>query len=550
MVRARGFLFRGRLAPCLALTALALTARIARAEDPATRDAKVTYLTSATVYVDAGSEEGVQEGDVLDVVRNGTVIGWLHVFVVSSHKSGCRREDPALDVVVGDVVRYIPHIDPAKAAAAAAAAGTAAAGTGPAGAAAAPAPKRSSSGRGALRDWGLAGRIGLRYLVVDQPDTDYSFNQPGVDVRLAGTNLGGSSMGLEVDIRSYRSYRVSGPQSEQLQTNRVYRANASWTGRDLPMRVVVGRMYSPTLSTVSLFDGVLAEYSSPRWSFGGLAGTQPNPVDYGFSSLVRQYGGYATLRGIPGRKSNWGATMGLVGSYQEGEINREFLYLQGYYDTPRFSAYLAQEIDFNRGWKREEEGSSVSPTSIFGNVRYRVTQGFTLSAGIDSRRNVLLYRDYVDPVIEFDDAFRQGYWAAAEAAFPWLTVGANARFARGGSAGDGESYSLLLRSSRLGVAWLDVAGRATYYNSDRSKGELYSLALGATVTPAIHILLDGGLRQETGLLSTVPETQLTWYGVNFDIAFARHWLYLLSFEQTTGGIEDNRQLFTSFSYRL
>ena len=550
MVRARGFLFRGRLAPCLALAALALTARIARAEDPATRDAKVTYLTSATVYVDAGSEEGVQEGDVLDVVRNGTVIGWLHVFVVSSHKSGCRREDPALDVVVGDVVRYIPHIDPAKAAAAAAAAGTAAAGTGPAGAAAAPGPKRSSSGRGALRDWGLAGRIGLRYLVVDQPDTDYSFNQPGVDVRLAGTNLGGSSMGLEVDIRSYRSYRVSGPQSEQLQTNRVYRANASWTGRDLPMRVVVGRMYSPTLSTVSLFDGVLAEYSGPRWSFGGLAGTQPNPVDYGFSSLVRQYGGYATLRGIPGRKSNWGATMGLVGSYQEGEINREFLYLQGYYDTPRFSAYLAQEIDFNRGWKREEESSSVSPTSIFGNVRYRVTQGFTLSAGIDSRRNVLLYRDYVDPVIEFDDAFRQGYWAAAEAAFPWLTVGANARFARGGSAGDGESYSLLLRSSRLGVAWLDVAGRATYYNSDRSKGELYSLALGATVTPAIHILLDGGLRQETGLLSTVPETQLTWYGVNFDIAFARHWLYLLSFEQTTGGIENNRQLFTSFSYRF
>jgi len=550
MVRARGFLFRGRLAPCLALTALALTARIARAEDPATRDAKVTYLTSATVYVDAGSEEGVQEGDVLDVVRNGTVIGWLHVFVVSSHKSGCRREDPALDVVVGDVVRYIPHIDPAKAAAAAAAAGTAAGGTGPAGAAAAPAPKRSSSGRGALRDWGLAGRIGLRYLVVDQPDTDYSFNQPGVDVRLAGTNLGGSSMGLEVDIRSYRSYRVSGPQSEQLQTNRVYRANASWTGRDLPMRVVVGRMYSPTLSTVSLFDGVLAEYSGPRWSFGGLAGTQPNPVDYGFSSLVRQYGGYATLRGIPGRKSNWGATMGLVGSYQEGEINREFLYLQGYYDTPRLSAYLAQEIDFNRGWKREEEGSSVSPTSIFGNVRYRVTQGFTLSAGIDSRRNVLLYRDYVDPVIEFDDAFRQGYWAAAEAAFPWLTVGANARFARGGSAGDGESYSLLLRSSRLGVAWLDVAGRATYYTSDRSKGGLYSLALGATVTPAIHILLDGGLRQETGLLSTVPETQLTWYGVNFDIAFARHWLYLLSFEQTTGGIENNRQLFTSFSYRF
>jgi hypothetical protein len=540
MVRARRPLARETLVLCLALGAMA---GISRAEDPTTLDAKVTYLTSATVYVDAGSEEGVQEGDVLDVVRNGTVIGWLHVFVVSSHKSGCRREDPGLDVVVGDVVRYIPHVDPARAAAPAA-------GTAPADAAAAPAPKRQSSGRGALRDWGLAGRIGVRYLIVEQPDTDYSFNQPGLDVRLAGTNLGGSSVGLEVDIRSYRSYRVSGLQSEQLQTNRVYRANASWTGRDVPVRIVAGRMYSPTLSTVSLFDGVLAEYSGPRWSFGGLAGTQPNPVTYGFSSLVRQYGGYATLRGLPGRKSNWGATVGLVGSYVEGEINREFLYLQGYYDTPRFSAYLAQEIDFNRGWKSEAENSAISPTSIFGNVRYRVTPQFTLSGGIDSRRNVLLYRDYIDPLIEFDDAFREGFWAAAEASLPWLTVGANARFARGGSAGDGESYSLLIGSSRLPIAWLDVGGRATYYNSDRAKGQLYSLALGASVTPAIHVLLDGGLRQETGLLSTVAETQLLWYGVNFDIAFARHWLYLLSFEQTTGGIEDNRQLFTSFSYRF
>jgi hypothetical protein len=549
MVRARRPLARETLVLCLALGAMA---GIARAEEPVTLDAKVTYLTSATVYVDAGSEEGVQEGDVLDVVRNGTVIGWLHVFVVSSHKSGCRREDPGLDVVVGDVVRYIPHLDPAKAAAAAAAgAGTAPAAAGSApDAAASPAPKRSSSGRGALRDWGLAGRIGVRYQIIEQPDTDYRFTQPGLDLRLAGTNLGGSSMGLEVDIRSYRSYRISGPQSAELQTNRVYRANASWTGREVPMRVVVGRMYSPTLSTVSLFDGVLAEYSSPRWSFGGLAGTQPNPVDYGFSSLVRQYGGYATLRGLPGRRSNWGATVGLVGSYIEGEINREFVYLQGYYDTPRFSAYLAQEIDLNRGWKAEAESSFFSPTSIFGNARYRVTPQVTLGAGIDSRRNVLLYRDYIDPLIEFDDAFRQGYWVSAEAALEWLTVGANARFARGGDAGDGESYSLLLGSTRLPVSWLNVGGRATFYDSARAKGQLYSLAVGVAASPSIHFLFDGGLRQETGLLSTVAETQLVWYGVNFDIAFARHWLYLLSFEQTTGGIEDNRQLFTSFSYRF
>ncbi len=530
----------------VALVLIGLTAGIASAAEPVTRDAKVTYLTSATVYVDAGSEEGVQEGDVLDVVRNGTVVGWLHVFVVSTHKSGCRREDPGLDIVVGDIVRFVPHVDPTKACGELLPPRA----TSATGAAAAEAPRRASSGRGMLRDWGLAGRIGLRYLLVQQPDTGYQFNQPGVDVRIAGTNLGGSPMGLEVDIRTYRSYRVSGDQSAQLQTNRVYRANASWTGRDVPVRVVAGRMYSPTLATVSLFDGVLAEYAGPRWSIGGLAGSQPNPVTYGFSSDVRQYGGYATLRGLPGRKSNWGATMGLVGSYQEGEINREFLYLQGYYDTPRFSAYLAQEIDFNRGWKREQESSAISPTSIFGTVRFRVTQQFTLSAGIDSRRNVLLYRDYIDPLIEFDDAFREGYWAARRGVVP-LADGGRERALRPRRRRRGRR--VVLAAPRVVAAPDRVARRRRPRDllQQRASEGAAVLAGAGSVDHADHPR-SARRRHAPGDRTAldVPETQLLWYGLNFDIAFGRHWLYLLSFEQTTGGIEDNRQLFTSFSYRF
>ncbi len=524
------------------------------AEAPAPREAKVTYQTEATVYVDAGSEEGVAEGDILDVVRDGKVIAWLIVSVVSSHKSACRREDPGTEIRVGDVVQHTPRASAAASAAPATSAAPAAAVTAAGKSAAAStttAPeKRPRNNGNAMRDLGLSGRIGLRYLVVDQPQTDYRYSQPGIELRLAGQDIGGSSFGVDIDVRSYQTYQVSGISSEKDLRNRVYRANVFWTGHEVPMRVAVGRLFSPTLASLSLFDGALVEYAGRRWSFGGLYGTQPDPQTYGFSQEVREYGAYAAARSDVGARVRWGTTIGLISSYDEGEINRDFLYLQGYYDDTRFSGYLAQEIDANRGWKREEEGSSYSLTSTFLTARYRISPNLTINGGWDNRRNVLLYRDYVDPVTDFDDAYRQGYWVGADGRVRWFRIGGNARFSRGGSAGPADSYSLFLGASGFSRFPLDVRTRSTFYTSDRAEGQLHSVTVGTGFGPTIHLAGTIGLRLEDGLLSTVPETDLIWYGIDFDISFARHWFYLLSFEQTTGGVEDNRQLYTSINYRF
>ena len=66
-------------------------------------------------------------------------------------------------------------------------------------------------------------------------------------------------------------------------------------------------------------------------------------------------------------------TTGLIASYEQSEINREFLYLQTRFYGARFSLYATQEVDFNRDWKADAGEDAVSLTSTYLNLDLRAT---------------------------------------------------------------------------------------------------------------------------------------------------------------------------------
>ena len=57
-------------------------------------------------------------------------------------------------------------------------------------------------------------------------------------------------------------------------------------------------------------------------------------------------GGARWPRGV-----RWSLTLGGMGSYDQGELNREFGFFQGTLNSGVVSAVLLQELDLNRGWK-------------------------------------------------------------------------------------------------------------------------------------------------------------------------------------------------------
>ena len=50
--------------------------------------------------------------------------------------------------------------------------------------------------------------------------------------------------------------------------------------------------------------------------------------------------------------SRWSVTMGGIDSYDNGAINREFMFVQGFYADRHLTVFATQEVDYNRGWKQ------------------------------------------------------------------------------------------------------------------------------------------------------------------------------------------------------
>jgi len=521
------------MAPMLLIVLLIAVAPPPAAADPPARNTgSVTYVAGTSVYIDAGSSEGLAEGDLVELMSGDHVVLVLKVRDVAGHKSACVPQDQELAlaglVSEGDTVRYTVQ-------------------------APAPAPTSAPDARADSPAFdrifgGLRGRVGLAYLLVNDSESDSGgFDRPAVTLRLDGDRLGDSDFSIHVDTRLRRT--TSNVNDEAVNRTRVYRLSTEWQRKGSPYRVSLGRQYSPGLSGLTLFDGLLAERRTDKWAFGLFGGVQPDFEDYGFSSDTTQYGAFAQRTSLPGAEKNWEITAGLAGSDGPDEDFREYLFLQASYFTRRLSLSFNQEVDFNHGWKSDAGESTVQPTSTFAIVRYRVSDNLSLNAGYDDRRNVILYREFENPETEFDDANRRGLWGGADLRFlERFRAGVSYRGNSGGDNGNSDSYTLTLGARDLFPFHLDVGTRSTRFENEMLEGWLHSLTCYLPVGRRTQFSVYGGVRQDehpSGL-----SEDLVWYGAETNLRFGRSWFFLLSLERNSGDAEEFDQLYTTLSYRF
>ncbi|HYD52899.1 MAG TPA: hypothetical protein VEA99_09740, partial [Gemmatimonadaceae bacterium] len=481
---------------------------------------RVTYVAGRSVYVGAGSARGVREGSALEVVRRGLAVAQLRVTAVSSTRASCEIVRAADSIVVGDSVRL--------GAAAPASAPATAAREGPDSTPLAPPARRA-------RALGLRGRVGLRYLVLAPRDSGASgFSQPAADLRIEGERVAGSPIGVAIDARTRRTIgvRESIRARSFTQVHQLSLSATSATGG----RVVVGRQFSEAFANVSLYDGVSAEMRRARWGVGVFGGTQPSLASFGFSRAVREHGLYVQAHHADGEATRWTATLGGIGSYEGGELNREFAFAQLSLATRRLWLHATQEVDRNRGWKSAAGEAALQPTSSYVSLQVRPWEPLTLHAGFDSRRSVRLWRDVVNPETEFDDRFRQGVWGGASLRLaPWLRLSADARSIGGGDTTGGRTTAATgsLTLGELGPARLAARLRASGHRSPWLAGAVQSAALsGAAWQGRLRVEAEGGSRTERPLAaasgSSSPHEPVRWVGATADLALGRSWFLLLT----------------------
>lgn len=531
----------GRAAPRRAsATPVAATTASAPAAAPmdTSGTAHVTSTSGATIYVDAGAKDGLAIGQTLTVLRDGHAVGVLRVDYLASHRAACTGTsgEPPLP---GDRVAFTP------------AARGPATGPGVSGAATAGSASSAPRKRGTwFRRAGIRGRVGVRFLTVrDLTGGGGGFRQPSLDLRMDGTRVGGSDLDLSVDARTRRTWRTSATTQDPGLT-RIYRLSLARQAAGSPLRVSAGRLASPSLASVNLFDGVLTEYLGPRFGAGLFAGSQPGTSDWDYTREVMEYGGYARLQNATQAPHRWSVTGGGVTSYDRGTTNRDYLFLRGQYNDARSFGYFSQELDVNRGWRRDVEGGALSLTSTLLSLQYRPSGVLTLNAGYDDRRNVRVYDDRETPESEFDAAHRQG-WSGGLSVYPTHSFSLSGDRRVNGS-GDQRTDATTgsWRLTRLPGVALDLSGRHTRYHNPQSAGWLHAWSVGGGLGAGRRLEAHTGLRDERAEGGTATRTYTRWYGLNLDVGLARSIYLLLSGEATRGDLENNDQYYLSLSYQL
>lgn len=504
---------------------------------PRVRWAHISYLTTATAYIDAGRADGLRDTSRVAVIRGDTMVAVLSINFLSTHQAACDLSGVAAALRVGDSVRFTPVTEAHDSAAAVAAVP--------------PVARPAPSTTGWRPNGGLRGRVGLYYLLIRPRDgSGAQFSQPSGDLRLTGNGLGGTGLGISLDMRSRRTLqtRADGFGSVARQQTRVYSGSLTWQAAGSPLRLTAGRQWAPGMPSVGLVDGVSAQLDGAGWSSGVFAGSEPEPVNLGFSSSITQLGGYVQRHSRAGSPGRWSLSAGLSGSYLRTGTNREFLYLQGEYGTRRLSLFASQEVDYYRPWRRVGGERAISPTSTFANLQFHVSDAITVTTGLDNRRNARLYRDVVNPEITFDDAFRRGAWLGVSARSGRFLASVDARTSAGGSAGATGSYTLSLGADRLTRFGLSVRSRNTRYTSMGRSGWLQALTLGIEPGGRGSLQLTGGQRTERD--TTAAATTVRWLSADFDLTLGRTWMAILSAYREQGGPTANDMLYAGLSFRF
>ena len=170
-----------------------------------------------------------------------------------------------------------------------------------------------------------------------------------------------------------------------------------------------GRKINPRIANIGAVDGIQFQKSWNDFYVGAVVGTHPDYTNYGFNPDLLEYGGYI---GHNSKTTNGYAQSSLAFFEQrnKGNIDRRFVYFQ-------HSSTLLKNLNLFSSFELDlyklENGlpkNTLSLTSLYLSLRYRVSRKLALFGSYDNRKNVIYYetfRNYTDEILQ--QASRQGY---------------------------------------------------------------------------------------------------------------------------------------------
>lgn len=487
--------------------------------DTAVQVTAITFISGAQIFIGAGRLDGLVEGSQVTVVHGDVEVAVLRVQFVSSHRAACEWVKGSNDLALGDVVRFSRQTRSS-----------------------ATVPTRPRRPR-RLSGPGLHGRFGSRYVRANTTATGVipaapgsALDQVAADARIIGTGIGGTPLGMMLDLRVRQTTTNAAGISRVDGKTRVYQAAVQWNAPTAGFHLAAGRQYVPAVTSLGLLDGGFLALQGRHVTFGTFAGFEPDLATLDFSDSVRDAGTYLAFHSAPTARSSFALTVGAVGSYEGGRQRREWGIAQLSINNRYLALYLVQEVDYFRPWKRQGPNAEAHPfsgTSRFASLSLRAARWIAFNGTYDKRRNVPTIRDFTNAETTFDDAYREGYGGGLQLTGRKVYAAGDWHRSTGAGIGQANTYTASGGWNRLTPLHLGLAGRITWYRNETpaaadtlgvtaTSGTLFSGRLSVEPVTVLHLEFHAGRRLERTPLLTGRQRS-TWYGADLDWSLARTW---------------------------
>ena len=342
----------------------------------------VTYIASEGFYINGGTNYGLQKNDTLQVMRNDSLIAICVIGNISRNSSACTIVTQNGELKVGDMLftnlgtELMLTEETEKVS------------------------TQTTQEKKKISETPnkVSGYISTQqYFITDMSSSSLSSSQHSVRTRLKVENLFGQNLKLQVKHRSKYYNRSDSKYYSSIQEDwsyRLYEFAIYSTDESQAMQYSFGRQSVYQMRGVGFIDGFYVSRAiNDKITVGTAIGLEPDNLDQSISFSRKKTGLFLAYTFLHTNEKRFTLTTALAGSYIEQDVNREYLYLQADYSSPKLSVNQFAEVDYFRSARKEAFHKSLSLTSYYGRLNYAFSQKYSIYFSYDTRERVLYYDD-------------------------------------------------------------------------------------------------------------------------------------------------------------
>lgn len=512
----------------------------------------VKYVLGNSVYLQAGRDAGLREGQRLTVGRNfegqaPAVVGEIEIETVASTSSAGRIVSSKKEIVPGDLA-YLSQEDLKQDRTQAAP--SAAPKSQPIGAARSSTQKPYGAPQSKANR--IRGRLGADFNALQIPGEGIRSSQFGFTLRLDATRLAGSYWSIQGHYRGRVQSRKNPLQQETLTDliNRTYHLNITYNGPESAWAAGAGRLYIPWASSLSTLDGFYVGRRIGRQTVGIFGGTTPDPSSWNYDPDRQMAGAFVNTERGSFESFRFSSTAGVALSRLDWKPERQFGFFEnGLFYRQYVSVYSNLEVDL-RTASQTNRDPEVLLTRSYTTVRLQPHKSISFDINENYFKNLPTFDPRLIGTGLVDQFLFQGLSGGFRLHLPHHVAifGNTGRSSRTGDLRSAWNYL-------GGASWADIfhsGVRAEYrfsrFDSSFGHGTYQSAGFSREVEPGLRF--DARLGQQDLTSTFTTRSRARFVNGNVDWYLGMRYFLGCGLTVYRGQGQNYNQYFLTFGYRF